>query len=59
VNLRELIDAWRRILIIVTKPTKDEYLAILKITLLGLVIIGTISFIIRVLFYTLLFPYPG
>jgi len=59
VNLRELIDAWRRIIIIVTKPTKDEYLAILKITLLGLVVIGTISFIVRVLFYTFLFPYPG
>ncbi len=58
-NLRELIDAWRRIIIIVTKPTKDEYLAILKITLLGLVVIGTISFIVRVLFYTFLFPYPG
>jgi len=59
VNLRELIDAWRRIIIIVTKPTKDEYLAILKITLLGLVVIGAISFIVRVLFYTFLFPYPG
>jgi protein transport protein SEC61 subunit gamma-like protein len=59
VNLRELVDAWRRIIIIVTKPTKDEYLAILKITLLGLVVIGTISFIVRVLFYTFLFPYPG
>lgn len=58
-NLRELVDAWRRIIIIVTKPTKDEYLAILKITLLGLVVIGTISFIVRVLFYTFLFPYPG
>lgn len=58
-NLRELIDAWRRIIIIVTKPTKDEYLAILKITLLGLVVIGAISFIVRVLFYTFLFPYPG
>ncbi|MCC6034980.1 MAG: protein translocase SEC61 complex subunit gamma [Desulfurococcaceae archaeon] len=58
-NLRELVDAWRRILIIVTKPTKDEYLAILKITLLGLIIIGIVSFIIRVVFYTFLFPYPG
>ncbi|MEM0002241.1 MAG: protein translocase SEC61 complex subunit gamma [Desulfurococcaceae archaeon] len=58
-NLRELIDSWRRIFQISSKPTKDEYLAVFKITMLGLLIIGVVAFIIRLLFYTLLFPYMG
>ena len=56
-NLRELVDSWRRILTIVSKPVRSEYVVILKITLLGLLVIGVISFIVRVLFYTFLFPY--
>jgi protein transport protein SEC61 subunit gamma-like protein len=58
-DLRELIDSWRKIFQISSKPSKDEYLAVLKITMLGLVLIGVIAFIIRLIFYTLLFPYMG
>jgi len=58
-NLRELVDSWRKIFQIATKPGRDEYWAILKVTLLGLVIVGAIAFAIRVVFYTLLFPYAG
>ena len=35
------------------RPTKDELKTIVEITALGTVIIGTIGFIIRILFYYL------
>jgi protein transport protein SEC61 subunit gamma-like protein len=58
-DLRELVEAWRRILLIATKPEWDEYWTILKISLLGLAIVGGISFAIRMIFYTFLYPYTG
>lgn len=58
-NLRELIDSWRKIIQIATKPDRGEYWAVLKITMLGLILIGLIAFVVRVIFYTLLFPYMG
>lgn len=58
-NLRELVDAWRKIIQISSKPDRDEYMALLKITLLGFALIGLIAFVIRLIFYTLLFPFPG
>lgn len=57
-NLREIIDSWRKIFQISAKPTREEYSMILKITLLGLILIGLIAFAIRIVFYTLIFP-PG
>ncbi|MEM1628307.1 MAG: protein translocase SEC61 complex subunit gamma [Desulfurococcaceae archaeon] len=58
-NLRELIEMWRKILMIASKPTKEEYLVLLRIALLGLAIVGGLAFIIRLIFYTLIFPYQG
>jgi protein transport protein SEC61 subunit gamma-like protein len=58
-NLRELVDAWRKIIQISSKPDRDEYMALLKITLLGFALVGLIAFVIRLIFYTLLFPFPG
>lgn len=58
-NLRELVDAWKKIIQISSKPDRDEYMALLKITLLGFALIGLIAFVIRLIFYTLLFPFPG
>lgn len=58
-NLREMIDMWKKIVQISSKPERSEYVTVLKITILGLVLIGLIAFIIRLIFYTLLFPYPG
>jgi len=55
-NLREIVDAWKRILLIASKPELDEYWTILKITLLGLTLVGSISFVIRIVIYTFLFP---
>jgi len=58
-NLRELVDAWRKIIQISSKPGGDEYMVLLKITLLGFALVGLIAFVIRLIFYTLLFPFPG
>ncbi|ADV65414.1 SecE/sec61-gamma family protein translocase subunit [Desulfurococcus mucosus] len=58
-DLRELVDSWRRILLIASRPGLDEYLTVLKISLLGLALVGGISFAIRMVFYTFLYPYTG
>ncbi|MEM2025363.1 MAG: protein translocase SEC61 complex subunit gamma [Desulfurococcaceae archaeon] len=58
-NFRELVESWRKILQISSKPTREEYLAILKVTFIGLTAIGVVAFIIRIIFYSLLFPYTG
>jgi protein transport protein SEC61 subunit gamma-like protein len=58
-NLRELIDAWRRIIQVATKPDREEYMTLLKITLIGLVLVGVIAFVVRLIFYTILYPFPG
>lgn len=58
-NPREVIEAWRKIFEISTKPDRSEYVSLLKITLLGLILIGLIAFIVRIVFYTVLFPYQG
>lgn len=50
---------WRKIFQIASKPAREEYFALLKITLLGLFLIGLIAFTIRLVFYTFLYPYPG
>jgi protein transport protein SEC61 subunit gamma-like protein len=57
--LRELIDAWRRIIQVATKPDREEYMTLLKITLIGLVLVGVIAFVVRLIFYTILYPFPG
>jgi protein transport protein SEC61 subunit gamma-like protein len=57
--LRELIDAWRRIIQVATKPDREEYMTLLKITLIGLVLVGAIAFVVRLIFYTILYPFPG
>lgn len=55
-GFRELVDSWRKILILARKPASDEYLLSLKMSLLGLTIVGGIAFIIRIIFITFLFP---
>ncbi len=55
-GFRELIDSWRRIIRLATKPSKEEYMTNLKISLLGLTLVGSISFIIRFIFITFIFP---
>lgn len=59
-NFRELIDSWRRIIRLAKKPTPDEYYTTLKMSLLGLSIVGAIAFTIRLIFVTFLYTgLPG
>lgn len=45
-NIRNIIERMRRILLVASKPDKDEYLQSAKITGIGVVLIGIIGFII-------------
>lgn len=58
-NTREFIDSTKRLVHVTTKPSRDELSLMLKISFLGVVIVGSLGFIIRVLFLFLnLLPQP-
>ncbi|HIJ98826.1 TPA: protein translocase SEC61 complex subunit gamma [archaeon] len=48
-GLKEKIEEYKRILLIAKKPTSFEFKTILKITGIGVIIIGIIGFIIRII----------
>jgi protein transport protein SEC61 subunit gamma-like protein len=52
-NFREMIDSWKRIIRLARKPTYEEYMVSLKMSLLGLTLVGSIAFIIRLVFVSL------
>jgi len=47
VGLRELIESWRKIVMLASKPDKEELMLSIKIIFLGFTIVGVISFIIK------------
>jgi protein translocase SEC61 complex gamma subunit len=49
-NTREFIDSTRRLFHVTTKPSRDEISLMVKISFLGIVIVGSLGFVIRVLF---------
>jgi protein translocase SEC61 complex gamma subunit len=49
-NLREFIESARRLVHVTTKPSSDEISLMIKISFLGVVIVGALGYIIRVLF---------
>ncbi|RLG71224.1 MAG: protein translocase SEC61 complex subunit gamma [Candidatus Iainarchaeum archaeon] len=49
-NIQEFLNNVKRIFIISKKPTKEEFIMMAKITGLGIVLIGVIGFIIRLIF---------
>lgn len=59
-NLKETIgkfvDDSKRIFIVSRKPSKSEYLVMLKVTAIGIAIVGVIGFIITLIFSALVFP---
>jgi len=55
-GFRELIDAWRKIIRLATKPSHEDYLTSLKMSLLGLTLVGAIAFIIRFILIVFVFP---
>ncbi|MFA4819524.1 MAG: protein translocase SEC61 complex subunit gamma [Candidatus Aenigmatarchaeota archaeon] len=48
-GLRSLIERMRRILLVSSKPDKNEYKQTVKITGLGFVVIGIIGFVIFII----------
>lgn len=59
-NIEELFEVWRKIIMLARKPSREEYMTTAKMVFLGLVLVGGISFIIRVMFVLFLFPsYQG
>ncbi len=55
-GFKEMIDAWRRILRLASKPSRDDYMNNLKMSLLGLSLVGAIAFIIRFILIVYVFP---
>ena len=53
VNLRELLDAWRRILRLARRPDRDEFKLSIKISLLAFFLVGGIAYLIRLISYLL------
>jgi protein translocase SEC61 complex gamma subunit len=49
-NAREFIDSTKRLLHVTTKPSRDELSLMVKISFLGVAIVGSLGFVIRVLF---------
>ena len=49
-NFSEFIEASKRLLHVTTKPSRDEVSLMIKISFLGVAIVGSLGFIIRVLF---------
>ncbi|MCD6478908.1 MAG: protein translocase SEC61 complex subunit gamma [Candidatus Diapherotrites archaeon] len=49
-GLRDFIESTRRVLTVAKKPDRQEYFLMLKITLLGVIIIGLLGFFIGLLF---------
>jgi len=45
-GLRNLVERIKRVLLVSTKPDKEEFRQSVKITGIGIVIIGTVGFII-------------
>jgi protein translocase SEC61 complex gamma subunit len=49
-NAREFIDSTKRLIHVTTKPSRDEISLMVKISFLGVVVVGVLGYIIRVLF---------
>ena len=52
-GIKEKINEYKRIMLIAKKPSSYEFKTILKITGVGLIIIGMIGFIIRIIAATI------
>ncbi len=48
-KIRKFLSEARRVLLLARKPTKEEYIMIAKITGLGMIIIGVMGMVIRLI----------
>jgi protein translocase SEC61 complex gamma subunit len=49
--LKDFIDSARRLFSIATRPSRDEIWLLVKISILGVVIVGAIGYAVRILFF--------
>jgi len=49
-NFRDFIESAKRLIHVTTKPSREEISLMMKICFLGIVIAGSLGFIIRILF---------
>jgi protein translocase SEC61 complex gamma subunit len=49
-NVSEFLDSTKRLIHVTTKPSRDELSLMVKISFLGVIVIGVLGYIIRVLF---------
>jgi len=56
IDIKGFIEDAKRIFTISKKPTKEEFLAMLKVVGLGIIIIGIIGYFISLIFFGLVFP---
>jgi len=50
-NLSEFLESSRRLLQATTRPSREEIWMLFKISMLGLVVLGMIGFMVRVIFW--------
>ena len=50
-GVRGFLDSTMRLVHVTTKPTREEVWVLIKISLLGLLVIGGVGYMIRVLFW--------
>ncbi len=52
-RVRHMVIMWRRIIALSSKPSRDEYLLLLRLSLLGFALLGSIGYVVH-MFYILL-----
>ncbi len=50
-NLREFIDSTKRLLQVTRRPRGKELLMLIRLSFLGVLIVGAIGFVVKVLFW--------
>lgn len=52
-KVKHMLLMWRRIVALSSKPSTEDYLLLLRLTLIGFVLIGGIGYIIHILYILL------
>jgi protein transport protein SEC61 subunit gamma-like protein len=50
-NFREFIDSSKRLLRVTTRPNRKELLMLIRLSFLGVIVVGAIGFVVKVLFW--------
>jgi len=50
-NLREFIESSKRLLRVTTRPNRKELVMLVRLSLLGILVVGGIGFVVKVLFW--------